>query len=95
MAHKIHGQHEGRQQRVEEYQKWSGATPVGAQGQVMEPSNEPNQREVDSAVEMIVASIRNGVEHIEYSIVHEPTRLAIQSKLENKLTESELTKVFL
>lgn len=95
MAHQIHGQHDDRQTRVEEYQKWTGATPVGADGQVAEPSNEPNQKEVDSAVEVIVASIHGGVERLEYSILHEPTRLAIRSKLEDELTESELTKVFL
>ena len=81
MGHEVHGQHVGRQQRTEEYSRWSGATPVDEDGQIKEAATGADPAVVEAEVTQIRNLISSGVANIRVDISHEPTVEAIKEAL--------------
>lgn len=81
MAHKIHGQHVNRQERDERYQKWSGASIVGEDGQVKKASTDTDPVIVEQEVRQLRSLISSGVRNICLDISSRATVEAIKEVL--------------
>lgn len=80
----IYGQHVRQQQRVEDYQRWSGATPVNKDGTMKAAaatSAEPHAALVTQELAAIRAALAGGVKVVHLDISHAPTIAAIKEQL--------------
>lgn len=89
MSQEAHGQHVKRQERIEDYRRWSGASPVDKNGQVKEASTDADSKVVEEEVRQIRSLISSGVQNVRLDISHGPTIEAIKAAL----TEDERKRV--
>jgi len=88
MAHQVHGQHVGRQERTESTRQWLGAGTVEPDGSVKQAQAEPDPAVVEREVKNIQHLVRTGVK-VRLDISDEVVIAAIKQAL----TPDELAKV--
>lgn len=81
------GQHVRRRERIEEYARWSGATPVGVKQAT--DGSVADVRLGQDLLEQIRMSLRSGVSRVHCDCQHAPTVAWIKEQL----TADEQTKV--
>ena len=89
MSQAVHGQHVGRQERVEQYANWSGASPVGEDGQVKQASEGLTPVAAAQLANDIRQNLSAGVSKVRLDISDKVTIEAIKALL----TSKELEKV--
>ena len=77
----VHGQHDGRGERVRQTAEWLGAHPLHDDGSPKTLDPEPNLHVVQAHVEMVRATLAAGVRRIIVSETDDLARQAIKQML--------------
>ncbi len=89
MPQAVHGQNVGREERTEQYTRWSGAQSVDQDGAVKQASDGMSAAVVEQEVNAIRQHLQVGVAKVRLDISDKPTVAAIKALL----TPEELAKV--
>lgn len=89
MSRPVHGQHVGRQERMEQYRRWSGASPMDDNGQVKTADAGADLAMVDEQVRAIRTSFNAGVARVCLDC-QDP---AVVTAIKQQLTPEELSRV--
>ena len=89
----VHGQHEGRAQRVRETAGWLNATPVTPSGDVLVLDEEPDIGVIAAHGEAIKLALRSGCSSVVVTEEHPATREALQFALRSGLHAEDFRRI--
>lgn len=90
MKHTVHGQHEGREERIRQTQTWLGATPVDCQGQpAVIPPKEAAWQRASEICDQIRTSLASGIAQVQIS----ETDADVIDQIKQQLGDDELQRV--
>ena len=89
----VHGQHDGRTERINQTIDWLNATPLSPVGDVIELDPEPCYDTVATHVNAIQVSLAAGTAKVVVTERHKPTRDALKSGLASSLSPVDYARV--